>query len=74
MGALMGGFFDGTDVVFATPAPSVAAHGVPIEAFTPSTEPVSIDDGTHTGKVSEATPIPAKTLTPQEVATPPATI
>ena len=31
-------------------------------------------EGTHTRKVSEATPIPTKTFTPQEVATPPATV
>ena len=32
------------------------------------------NEGTYTGKVSEAIPVPAETLTPHEVATPPATI
>ena len=72
MGAPMGGFFDGADVVFATPAPSAATPGVLAEAPTLPTEPVSIDKGTHTGKVSEATPILAKVPTPQEGVIPPA--
>ena len=71
MGAPMGGFFYGADVAFATLAPSAAAHEVPAEALTPPTEPIPIDEGTHIGKVSEAIPVPAETLTPQEVATPP---
>ena len=71
MGAPMGGFFDGVDIVFATPASSAAAPGVPVEAITLPTKPVPIDEGTHIGKVSEAIPVPAETLTPQEVATPP---
>ena len=74
MGAPMGGFFYRADVVFATPAPSAAAPGVPAEAPTLPTKSVPIDEGTHTGKVSEATPIPIETLSPQEVTTPPATI
>ena len=74
MGAPIGGFFDGTDIVFATTAPSTAAHGVPAEAPTPPTEPIPIDEGTHTGKVCEATLIPAETLTPQEEVTHPATV
>ena len=64
MGAPMGGFFNGVVVVFATPTPFAAAHGVPAEVPTPPTEPVPIKEGTHTRKVSEATPIPAETLTP----------
>ena len=64
MGAPMGGFFDGADIVFATSAPSTIVHGVPAEVPTPPTEPVPIKEGTHTGKVNEATPIPAETLTP----------
>jgi len=64
MGAPMGGFFDGDDIVFATPAPSVAAHRVPAKTPTFPTELVPIDEGTYTRKVSEATPIPAETLTP----------
>jgi len=74
MGVPMGGFFDGANIAFATPAPFVAAHGVPAEAPTLPTEPVPIGEGTHIGKVSEATPIPAKTLTPQEVATSPVAV
>ena len=74
MGVPMGGFFDGSDVVFATLAPSVVAPKVPAETPTFPTKPVPIDKGTHTGKVSEATPIPTETRSPQEVATPPAII
>ena len=70
MGVPMGGFFDGVDVVFATPTSFAAATGVPAEATTFPTKSVSIDEGIHTGKVSEAIPIPAETLTPREVATP----
>ena len=73
MGAPMEGFFDGANVVFATPAPSAIAPGVPTKASTLPTEPAPIDKGTHTGKVSEAILVLAETLTPQEVATPHAT-
>ena len=51
MGAPMGGFFDGADVVFATPASSVAAPGVLTQAITLPIESVPIDEGTHTGKL-----------------------
>ena len=64
MGTPMGGFFDGADIVFATLASSATAHGVPAEVTTLPTERVSIDEGTYTGKVSKATPVPAETLTP----------
>ena len=74
MGAPIGGFFDGADVVFATPASFAAAPRVLAETTTLPTKSVPIDQGTHTGKISEAIPIPAETLTPQEVATPPATV
>ena len=74
MGAPIGGFFDGADVVFTTPTSSATAPGVPAKATTLPTEPVPINEGTYTGKVSEAIPVPAETLTPHEVATPPATI
>ena len=74
MGAPIGGFFDGADVVFTTPTSSATAPGVPTKATTLPTEPVPINEGTYTGKVSEAIPVPAETLTPHEVATPPATI
>ena len=74
MGAPMGGFFDGANIVFATPVPSAAAPGVPAEAPSLPTKLVPIDEGTHTGKVSEATPILAETHSPQEVVTPPATV
>ena len=56
---------------FATPSSSTTAPRVPAVATTLPTEPVSIDEGTHTGEVNEATLVPAKTLTPREVATPP---
>ena len=65
----MGGFFDGADIVFATPASSVAALGVPAEATTLPTKSIPIDKGTHNRKVSEAILVPVETLTPQEVAT-----
>ena len=70
----MRGFFDGADVVFTTLATSAAAPGVPAEATTLPTELVPIDEGTYTKKVSKTIPVPAETLTPQEVATPPATV
>ena len=62
----MEGFFDGADVAFATPTPSATAHGVPVEALTPPSESVPREEGTHTERVSETTPISAKTPTPQE--------
>ena len=68
MGIHMEGFFDGANVVFGTPASTAptAAQGVPVEALIPSTGSVPISEGTHTKRVSEATPILAETLTPQE--------
>ena len=65
MGTPMEGFFDGADIVFETPAPATA-QGVLAEAPIPSTGPVPIGEGTYIERVSEATPIPAETLTPQE--------
>ena len=55
MGTPMEGFFGGAE--FATPA----TNGVPIETSTSPTEPVPIDEGTHTREVSEVTPPPAET-------------
>ena len=43
MGAPIGGFFDGADVVFATPASFAAAPRVPAEATTLPIEPVPIN-------------------------------
>ncbi|KAL0008740.1 hypothetical protein SO802_010242 [Lithocarpus litseifolius] len=60
MGTPMECFFDGADV------------GVPADAPIPSIEPVPMDEGTHIERVSETTPILAKTLTPEERAIPPA--
>ena len=74
MGALMGGFFNGADVLFATPVPYAVASRVPAKALSLPTEPEPIDEGTYTGKVSEVTPVPAETHSPQEVVTPPATV
>ena len=68
MGTPMEGFFDGAK--FATPATFAGTHGVPVEALTSPTRPVPIDEGTHTGKVSEVTPTPAKTPFVQRGATP----
>ena len=62
----MEGFFDGADVAFAPPAPSAATHGVPIEAPTPPSKSVPRKEGIHTERVSEITPISAKTPTPPE--------
>ena len=61
MGVPMEGFFDGVDVALTTPAPSASAHGVPTEAPIPHSDPVPREDGAHTERVSETTPIPAKT-------------
>lgn len=73
MGAPMEGFFDGADIVLRTPAPATpaATQGVLVEAPIPSIGPVPIGEGTHAEWVSEAIPIPAKTLTPQEGVIPP---
>ena len=71
MGTPMESFFG--EAEFATPATSIATHGVPIETFTSPTEPVPIDEGTHTGEVSEVTAPPAETPSVQRGATPPAT-
>ena len=73
MGTLMGGFFDGADVVFeaVTPTPHVVAQGTPVEASIPSTESVPIGEGTYMEGISETAPILAETLTPQEGAIPP---
>ena len=62
MGVPMEGFFDGVDVVFATPAPSTTAYKAPAKAPTPSAESVPRKEGTHTEGVGETTPLPAKTL------------
>ena len=74
MGAPMGGFFDGVDVVFTTPVPSSIALGVAAEAPILPTESVPIEKGTHTGKVNGTTLVPAVTHSPQKVVTPPATV
>ena len=74
MGVPMEGFFNGADVVFATPAPSTAAYEVPAKAPTPPTEPVPREKGTHTEGVSETTPISAKTPAPLEIVISPATV
>ena len=66
----MEGFFGGAE--FATPATSASTHGVPVETSTSPTEPVPIDEGTHTGEVSEATPPLVETPLVQRGATPPA--
>lgn len=70
MGTPMEGFFGGVE--FATFAPSAATYGYPAEASTSPTGPVPIDEGSHTGKVSEVTPTPVVTPSVQRGATPPA--
>ena len=61
----MEGFFDGADIVFTTPASSATTPRVLAEATIFPIEPVPIDEGTHTGKVNEAIPIPAETYSPR---------
>ena len=46
---------------------------LPAEAHIPSAKLVPRDESNHTKRVSEATPIPAETLTPQEGVIPSAT-
>ena len=64
----MEGFFYRADVAFATSITPATAHGVPIEALIPLSEPVRKEDGTYTERVSETTPIPARTsISPEGV-------
>ena len=70
MGTPMEGFFGGAK--FATLAASTNTHGVPVETSTSPTEPVPIDESTHTGEVSEVTHPLAETPSVQRGATPPA--
>ena len=64
----MEGFFYGADVAFATLAPSATTHGVTVKAPIPSSEPIPREKGTYTERVSETTPIPAKTpISPEGV-------
>ena len=74
MGMPTKGFFDGADTSFVTPPPSAATHGVPTEPPTSPTGPVPIEEGTHTGKVGEATVIPAETPVSEKKITPLAAI
>ena len=55
----MEGFFDGVNVVFVTPAPSIAAHKALAKTPTPSAEPVP-REGTHVEGVGETTPLSAE--------------
>ena len=61
-------------MAFATPPPSAAAHGAPTETPTPSTESIPREEGTHTERVSETTPISTETLTPPEGVIPSAVV
>ena len=73
MGVPMEGFFDEADVAFATPTPSTTAPKVPAKAPTPSAESVSREEGTHTEKVGETTPLFAETpAPPKRTISPPA--
>ena len=69
-GVPLEGFFDGADVVFATPAPSTAAHKAPAKTPTPSAEPVP-KESTHVEGVGETTALSAERPTPPEGAIPP---
>ena len=71
MGTSTEGFFGGAE--FATPATSAATHEVPVETSTSPTEPVPIDEGTHTGEASEVTASLVETSSVQRGATPPTT-
>ena len=71
MGTPMEGFFGGAK--FATLAASANTHGVPVKTSTSPTEPVPIDESTHTGEVSEVTHPLTETPSVQRGATPPAT-
>ena len=61
IGVPMKGFFDRANVAFATPTTPTVAHGVLAEALIPPSEPIPKEDGTYTERVSETTPIPART-------------
>ena len=64
----MKGFFDRANVAFATPTTPTVAHGVLAEALIPPSEPIPKEDGTYTERVSETTPIPARTpISPEGV-------
>ena len=73
MGVPMEGFFDRADVVFATLAPSAAAHKDPAKTPTPSAEPV-LREGTHIEGVGEITPLFAETPTPPKRAVSPTAV
>ena len=70
MGTSTEGFFGGAE--FAMPATSIATHGVPVETSISPTEPVPIDEGSHTREASEVTAPPVETSSIQRGATPPA--
>ena len=73
MGVPMEGLLDGADVVFATPAPPIAAHKAPAETPTPFSKPVP-REGTHIKGVDETTSLSAETPTPLERAISPTAI
>ena len=73
MGVPMEGFFDGVGVVFATPAPPIAAHKAPAKTPTPSAESVP-KEGTHIEGVDETTSLSAETPTPLERAISPTAV
>ncbi|XP_030936892.1 endochitinase A1-like [Quercus lobata] len=73
MGVPMEGFFDGAEVVLATPAPSTAAHKTPAKTPTPSVEPVP-REGIHVEGVGETIPLLAERPTPSKGAIPPAAV
>ena len=54
MGTPMEGFFDGAEVVAKAMAIATLAttQAVPAETSIPSTEPVPVDEGTHTERVT----------------------
>ena len=68
MGTPIEGFFDGANMVaeFMASTTSTAAQGVPAKTLIPSAEPIPVDEGTHTERVSEPALIPAETPTSQK--------
>ena len=69
MGTPKEGFFSGAE--FATTATSAVMHEVPVETSTSPTEPVPMDEGTHTGEANEVTALLTETPSVQRGATPP---
>ena len=68
MGTPIEGFFDRANMVveFMASVASTAAQGVPAKTLIPFAEPIPVDEGTHTKRVSEPAFIPSETPTSQK--------